>query len=129
MRECSVSQLEGTQAIDKAGGDNCSQATAQMHQEIGGYYGYNLYDTCWGENDLVQGGGKFDFLRDNINDRTYDGPPLLTRSAPGSVLTRRPSRRQPRTTSCRTQLESSAAVNDCECSSPSCVGCGAFPGF
>ena len=122
MRECSVSQLEGTQAIYKQGVDNCSQATAQMHKEIGGYYGYNLYDTCWGENDLVQGGGEFD-LRDNINQRTYDGPPLLTGSAPGAVLTRRPSRRRQRT-GCTSQLGSAGALNDCECLPPSCSACG-----
>ena len=43
MKECSVSQLEGSAAIQTtAPPDNCSQAMARMSAEIGGFYGYTL---------------------------------------------------------------------------------------
>jgi len=49
----------------------CSDLIDRMHQELGGYYSYNLYDECWYENDLM--------LKETLaGSRSYWGPPRLT---------------------------------------------------
>lgn len=50
----------------------CQQFINQISTEVGGYYGYNLYDDCWYENDL--GAPK---SWDELSRRHYWGPPRL----------------------------------------------------
>lgn len=85
MDECQPHLLEGRAAVPP--GSNCSAAMDEMTTEIGGYYGYNLYDDCWYENDLVKGGRRSarDLLT-NINEREYFGPPPLTGASPEEGL-------------------------------------------
>lgn len=67
---CGMTQLQNGPITDS----NCQDLLDQMNEEIGGYYSYNLYDTCGAENVLST--KKFDW-REEPSRRSWGMIPSI----------------------------------------------------
>eukprot|EP01065_Artemidia_motanka_P037852 TRINITY_DN46758_c0_g1_i1.p2 TRINITY_DN46758_c0_g1~~TRINITY_DN46758_c0_g1_i1.p2 ORF type:complete len:493 (+),score=153.40 TRINITY_DN46758_c0_g1_i1:76-1554(+) len=65
------------QLINGVQSKDCQALLDEMDKQVGGYYGYNLYDACWYQNLDLKAGWR------SSQDRSFWGPPRLGESLNG----------------------------------------------